>query len=294
MKSILEYYYNLNNVNFLETSDRYFVECEEGSFIFEEYIYDFDELKKIVVLLNNSKVLYHLIVYTKEGEIFSLYDDKKYVLLKIRTTKEDKISLFDFKNIIVSGSLKWDELWSNRIDYYETQVNEVIKEKNFKYSLQYYIGLTENAIAYVNVLNEKYKNNNLVYNVSHRYIDLPLDNITFYNPLNLIIDLDIRDFAEYVKNAFFNEILTNSEIIEIINSYNFSNESANYFFARLLYPSYFFKYYDEYVETSELNDNIFLIIKKSSDFELLVKSIYNRLVIRYDIILDAWIIKSQH
>lgn len=294
MENVLEYYYNLKNVIVENRGDYYLVSSDNNKYIFQEFNYDLDELKKIVETLNDTNILYHLIVYTKDNEIIVKFKEKDYILLKIRLFDDKNISLFDFQGIKVEGKSSWSELWSKRIDYYELQVNEVIKNDSLKYAIQYYIGMTENAIAFLNDLDDNFDNSKLFYTICHRMIDVPLNSLTFYNPLNLMIDLGVRDIAEYIKMCFFNEILTNFELLDLINNINFDNVNANYFFARLLYPSYFFYLYDKFIEDGEIDDRIFLIIKKSSEFELLVKSIYNRLSIKNEILYNGWLIKSQH
>ena len=94
--------------------------------------------------------------------------------------------------------------------------------------------------------------------------------------------------------AFFNETLTNSEILDLINRTHYSTEMANYLFIRLLYPSYFFNLYDKYIEDKKVNNNMINYIKKSKEYESLLLNIYHRLSINNEIKINLWLFKSQH
>ena len=109
----------------------------------------------------------------------------------------------------------------------------------------------------------------------------------------MIIDLNVRDIAEYIKMSFFEDILTDSEILTIVNNLNFNNIMANMFLVRLIYPSYFFNLYDQYIESREVNKKMFLYMKKSHEYESLITKIYSRLLIKNDIKAYMWIFKVQ-
>ena len=66
----------------------------------------------------------------------------------------------------------WGNLWSNKIDFFEHHISEVEKKYPvLKESLNYFIGLGENAIAYVKNTNMEVKPSRYdVLTVSHRRI----------------------------------------------------------------------------------------------------------------------------
>ena len=293
MESLLNYYYGINVRELKYKTDYYIVETGNGKYILSELYGNIDEVQKIINILNQTNIKYHLLVLTKDNNLYITYEEKNFCLLKVRCDLNAKIPLLAFNQIKIAGSSNWSEIWSQRIDYYESQVEEVIKEPNIKYALQYYIGLTEIAIYYYNNL-ENLLTSNISYSLSHKKITSPINPLEYYNPLNMLIDIEIRDIAEYIKSAFFNEILSDYEILHIIDNINFSESSANYFYLRLLYPSYFFNLYDEYIETNNLDNNLFLCIKKSSEFESLLSKIYSRLSMKNSIKIYLWFIKVQH
>ena len=214
-------------------------------------------------------------------------------MFKVRCDLNLEINPLIFSSYVLKGSYNWADVWSKRIDYYETQLNEVVSDVNVFYAMNYYIGLTENAISFYNNLIEMYGTNDLIYSISHRRIGSPIKAISYYNPSNMLIDLNVRDIAEYIKMSFFEDVLTDSEILSIVNNLNFNNVMANMFLVRLLYPSYFFNLYDEYIESKEINKKIFLYMKKSHEYESLVTKIYSRLSVKNDIKAYMWIFKVQ-
>ena len=294
MESLINYYYNINALNIQLKDDYYLVQSDNNLFLLCELQEKPEELMKIIDILNGTNIKYHLLVLTKDNNLYVTYNEKNYCLFKVRFKPKKKNSLLTFSNVKVEGLCNWNEAWSKRIDYYETQVEEVITEPSVKYALQYYIGLTEISIYFHNVLKEKYSNNDLRYSLSHKKINCPVSGIDYYNPANLIIDVEIRDLAEYFKSAYFNEILTESELLSLIDNVKFNDAMANYLFLRLLYPSYFFNLYDEYIETKRIDNKMILYIKKSKDYESLLTKVYSRLKINNNILIHLWFFKFQH
>ena len=71
-------------------------------------------------------------------------------------------------------------------------------------SIDYYIGLSENAIYYVNNVNSKYSMSSLDKIVlSRKRIISPNYSLNYFNPLSFIFDLEVRDITEYIKSTFF-------------------------------------------------------------------------------------------
>jgi hypothetical protein len=294
MESLINYYYGLDIISSKKINDGYLIETNNGIFLFTELYDDAIELQRIINILNNTDIKYHLLVISKDNNLYITYEERNYCLLKVRCNLEDKMSLMLFNKVKVRGSSNWQDVWSKRIDYYESQVLELIKEPSIKYALQYYIGITEIAIYYCGVLKEIYSDDDLTYCVSHKRIESPVKALDFYNPLNMLVDLEVRDLAEYFKASFFNETLTDYELLSLIDKVSFSEPMANYLFLRLLYPSYFFYLYDDYIETKKVDDRLVLYIKKSKDYESLLSGVYSRLSLNNDIKIKLWFFKVQH
>lgn len=292
MENILNYYYQLNIIEIKKKDYYYLLTTDEyEQYIFNEII-DSNELKENLDYLNNTNVLYDLLILTKEGNITINYNDKEYALFKVRNN--ENLNILSFSNLITTGKLKWGTLWSNRVDYYLEQIAEVVEQKEIKYAMDYYISLAEIAISYFNTLSEIYNENTLTFTLSHHIVTSPIDKYMFYNPSNMCFDLSIRDIAEYIKESFFNDILTNYEILSLIDKINLNESLANYLLVRLIYPSYIFKLYDIFIETKELNKKFYEYMKKSREYETLLSTIYNKLKLKYSIKAYIYFFKDQY
>lgn len=292
MENILNYYYQLNIIDIKKKDYYYLLTTDEyEQYIFNEII-DSNELKENLDYLNNTNVLYDLLILTKEGNITINYNDKKYALFKVRNN--ENLNILSFSNLITTGKLKWGTLWSNRVDYYLEQIAEVVEQKEIKYAMDYYISLAEIAISYFNTLSEIYNENTVTFTLSHHIVTSPIDKYMFYNPSNMCFDLSVRDIAEYIKESFFNDILTNYEILSLIDKINLNESLANYLLVRLIYPSYIFKLYDIFIETKELNKKFYEYMKKSREYETLLSTIYNKLKLKYSIKAYIYFFKDQY
>lgn len=292
MENILNYYYQLNIIDIKKKDYYYLLTTDEyEQYIFNEII-DPNELKENLDYLNNTNVLYDLLILTKEGNITINYNDKEYALFKVRNN--ENLNILSFSNLITTGKLKWGTLWSNRVDYYLEQIAEVVEQKEIKYAMDYYISLAEIAISYFNTLSEIYNENTLTFTLSHHIVTSPVDKYMFYNPSNMCFDLSVRDIAEYIKESFFNDILTNYEILSLIDKINLNESLANYLLVRLIYPSYIFKLYDIFIETKELNKKFYEYMKKSREYETLLSTIYNKLKLKYSIKAYIYFFKDQY
>ena len=292
MENILNYYYQLNIIDIKKKDYYYLLTTDEyEQYIFNEII-DSNELKENLDYLNNTNVLYDLLILTKEGNITINYNDKEYALFKVRNN--ENLNILSFSNLITTGKLKWGTLWSNRVDYYLEQIAEVVEQKEIKYAMDYYISLAEIAISYFNTLSEIYNENTLTFTLSHHIVTSPIDKYMFYNPSNMCFDLSVRDIAEYIKESFFNDILTNYEILSLIDKINLNEALANYLLVRLIYPSYIFKLYDIFIETKGLNKKFYEYMKKSREYETLLSTIYNKLKLKYSIKAYIYFFKDQY
>ena len=292
MENILNYYYDINVIDIKKYDYYYLITSdEEEEYLFNEII-NIDELKEIIDYLNNTNMLYHLLMLTKEQNITITYNDKEYALFKVRDN--DNLNIFSFSNLITNGKCIWGTLWSNRVDYYLEQLKEVVDINEIKYAMDYYISLAEIAISYFNNLEEIYKSSELTYTISHHITSSPVTKYELYNPSNMCKDLIVRDVAEYIKASFFEDILTNNEILNLIDNINLNEALANYLLVRLIYPSYMFKIYDKYIETKEIDRKFYEYMKKSREYEHLLANIYNKLKLKFSIKAYIYFFKDQY
>ena len=128
--------------------------------------------------------------------------------------------------------------------------------------------MAENAIILVNNIDF----NNIPLGLSHRRIT----NMSFnlYNPLNIVIDVRIRDVCEYFKFCFFNNIDISMEL-ELFLSYNsFNIDEAKLFLARMFFPTYYFDLYEKIIDNEIDESEIKKVIIKADNYEKILKQVY--------------------
>ena len=113
-----------------------------------------------------------------------------------------------------------------------------------------------------------------------------------YNPLNLIIDSRTRDICEYFKSLFFNDKL---ELIDIQNYFSVTNltrEELYLFYARMLFPSFYFDMYEKIINGSNKDKEMLKIANKIETYQILLRDLYWVLK-KYANLPDIeWIIKT--
>ena len=278
MKNTIEYYYNINVSRIHQNGKKYYF-LNEG---YNYFFIPFEDIDSLPVLYEISNYLYnvsHQIVITKENNLFVSINDENYVLLKMINNKKniDYNDIFKLNTITFNKTDNilrrddWYKLWTEKIDYFEYQINQMGKKYPIiRQSFSYYVGLAENAIILFNITNKDKLNICL----SHKRIKHNSTTYDLYNPLNYVIDYRIRDICEYFKDCFFN----NKDIYTDIQNYLFYNnlnyEESCLFFSRLLFPSYYFDLYEniliDNIDENELNR----IISKSIEYENLLKKVY--------------------
>ena len=274
MKNILNYYYHIivddNKID------------DNGNFIYNNRIFCLYEYKR-----NNNEIeaLFYLneimlsknysinkIVKNVFNQIITFSDDKNYVLIEIKNKYVLKagikfIEAFNDKKMDNLRRDNWGKLWSLKIDYVEYQLMHI---KNsyplINSSVNYYIGLAENAISYFNMLNLS----NVPLYIEHRRFSKG----NMYNPVELVIDYKIRDVAEYIKNCFFYQEMNIYEIKDYVSKLELDNIDYILLYVRLLYPSYYFDLYENIINNNEDEEKIKNIVDLSSKYEELLYEIY--------------------
>lgn len=281
MKNFLEYYYNLLNITVHEKNNNYYFEYNHKTYAFIYTNRSISEINAIYKLNQNLKN-YHQIILNRNNSPITYYNGKQYVLLKLNKTTE-KITYLDLKRneVVLNKELEvllrnqWVDLLEKKIDYLEYQ-REHLKDQYrvLDESLDYFIGLTENAISYLNhtfTRTRKTELDTLV--ISHRRI-ANNSKITFYNPLNIVIDHQARDISKYLKYLFLEDIYDRNTINDIIRNIPLSNYGYQLLFGRMLYPSFYFDIYERIINNQEDEKSIYKIIKRTTEYEEYLKTIY--------------------
>ena len=260
------------------------------TFCLYEYQRNVDEIESIVILnriMLSRDIKINKIINNIFNQPITYYNDKKYVLIEIHYEYNNNFSykyIESFNNVKLNILKRnnWGELWSIKIDYIEYQLTHIKKQfPIINSSINYYIGLAENAISYYNMLDLS----NVSLYVEHRRFNIE----NMFNPIELVIDYKVRDISEYIKWSFFYKKLSISEIKEYINKFNFENIDYILLYVRLLFPSYYFDLYEKIVNNNIDELEINNIILLSSQYEELLYEIYLMIKNKINIFGIKWI-----
>jgi len=281
MKNLINYYYGIIVNEFKKRDASFIFYINNIEFELKEFYGDINELINLYSLLKAYRREVDEIIINSKNNFITYYESKPYILIKKINILRKKIELEDIINydcrVHVNGKINWKNLWINKIDYYEMQLEELgIKYPLLKKSFNYYRGLSEIAIALLNYVDYK----NINYSISHRRLE---KNDDIFNPLNIIIDSRTRDIAEYVKIKYLNENMVVQEIIEFIERIGFSKDEITLLISRLIYPSYYFDMYENIFAGKESEKELNKIIKKNAEYEAFLKEFYNNVKLIYTI-----------
>ena len=217
-----------------------------------------------------------------------------YILLKVYIKENEFIDINSISYLTNNTLIKkqediliqkdWATLWEIKNDYLEYQISQFgIKYKDIANSFSYYIGLAENAISYArNTLLENKDKINL--SLCHRRLNTNNTLLDLFNPLEFIIDYRVRDIAEYIKSCFFNN--KNNLIDKIDNFFNIirpNNFEVRMFYARLLYPTYYFDIFEDIIDEKSNENELNKIIVRNKEYEIFLKDVYIYLSKNYNI-----------
>ena len=291
MKELLKLNYNLNDsVEVIEDENNCSFFLNEKKYYFAPYFRSEEEINDILSLTDEliTKGIPTLrFIPNKNNQYITILEDKKYVLLEstLDVLKEyNVLDMVSFAEQLTVNNKKsvlyrnlWGELWSSKVDYFEYQVAQLGKDKPIILSsFSYYVGLAENAISYVN---NTIKNHQIsIYEkitLQRKRVAFPNIQLNYFNPLNYVIDIEVRDIASYFKSLFFH---SEEDLWIEVNAYLKKKRLSVYgyqlLYARLLYPSYYFDIYEKVMEGKLKEEELLKIINKSSSYELFLKQIF--------------------
>ena len=205
MNNIVEYFYKIKPQNMIKIGINYRFEYNNEIYYFEIYNQNSDIEKNISIFenINTIKPLLNEIILNKDKEYITKIDNIPYYLYKLNINENIKLKLADISYLsnvnINTSNLKtvnnWSDLWEQRIDYHERQINEMGKKYPLLVeSFNYYASLTETAISYIkNTILEEQPTILDINILSHRHISNNLNIKQLYNPANFIADHKARD-----------------------------------------------------------------------------------------------------
>ena len=296
MNNILNYYYGLKDIDIIPLENNYLIMDNN------DYTYLFFELKKDININNIISILnkltkpnnYNDILINKDNNYISSYDNKNYILMMVKGIINEEVSLKE----MINNNLKYRYLritknnikdtWSKKIDYLEYQISQLSKNKSEVInSFSFFIGLAENAIEFINVNNINFNNINQSL-VHYRLSSHPLM-INYYNPLDILIDYEIRDYAEYIKA----KLLTSDDCLNdfkyILDNANLSIDDIKLLYARLMFPTNYFDAIEDILIDNDNESNLDIYIDNVSKYINLLKDIYYEIKKSIYIDIPNWI-----
>lgn len=299
MKETIKFYYNTYIKDIYELNNGYYFYYNNYKYYFIEYTRDINELEILFNISNelyNKNILVNTFILNKDNKIFTTLENKNYVMLRVNSIESDKYNLKDiikFNNLYTSDKKiePWTTLWKNKIDAFENQISELNNEYPIiQNTFDYYIGLAENAISYVN--DTLLEENDFIINLNHKRINESYQGYV-NNPLTFTFDYRVRDISEYIKYNFFNNKLNYDEINDLIYSNYLNKGELRLLFGRLLYPSYYLdtlkNIFMYELEETKLNK----YIDKINEYEYFLQEVYNTIKCKYEIPSIEWVVNKK-
>lgn len=283
MNNVLNYYYRLYPTNIHQKKKSFYFTIENNQYIFTPTELSQKKIQEIYSISNTMlqyQVLAHQIIPNYNNELITIVNGTTYILLRKFQTSQDPINLLDllkFQNqtsffINQNEKINWKFLWETKVDYFEYQINQFGKRfPIIRRSSSYYIGLAEMAITLLNFIDLSTANYSIV--LSHQRINEKTTYAELFNTLEFVIDSRTRDVSEYLKNKFINNFYIMDEIDNFLNQ-NLTPDEYLLFFARMLFPSYYFDCFEDILNKTKKEKEILKITEKSKEFEELLVEIY--------------------
>ena len=292
MKNVIYNYYNILVDNIKKDRDNYFFYYNDKQYLLYLVLNNIYEVKKIYEYSIKNNVECFKIITNNKNEFFSKVGNSYYALLELKGILNYEYSLNEFKITIINDKeTDWGKIWGDRLDYYEIQIRQLgIKYQTVLNSFGLYHGIAENAILYYNKTISTFKENYTL-SIMHNRIKYPCLLIDYNNPINFVIDYNIRDIAEYIKSYMLSNKYDIDEVINILNNYSFNNLMFNLLYTRLLYPNFYFDVFDNIILEDGKDNDIVNVLNYSSRYLNMLKEIYIYFNKKYNMFKIEWLDK---
>ena len=286
MENLLLLYYGIITNYIYKKKTKFYFKYNDNIYILEELQTGYD-LNTLEYLKYDSD--YYKVVRNKYGDYVTKIYSNNYVLLEKSNSKRN---IYDniIDNLkrpvdnIKNNKADWIELWTKKLDYYESLPIITSNYKIINESLKYYIGMGETAISYIkyNFINRKEQ---MV--ISHKRINLE----DYYNPVNTIVDYRPRDIAEFLKTIFLNGDYKKNDIITMFEKMDFNQNEYILLYGRMLFPNFYFDIIDQVINNKKEEKEIYKIVAASSEYEFFLNKIYEIICRKIKIPKINWILK---
>lgn len=273
MKNMIMYYYNFKELSSFKREGHYFFRVGKDVFSLER-VANRNEITNIYQLLSYhggekyfkiKKNIYNDIVTSIQGYDYILVQQSKVEFNIGNEIIENNYAIMNKEQAIYSN---WIELWGQKLDYYEYQMQHifgiypVIDE-----SIYYFLGMGECAISYLKY-NYSFENKPLY--LSHRRISQD----SYFHPLSVIVDYKARDISEYFKYLFYSNQYVEFDFLSFLGHFSLDYDDYILIYARLLFPSFYFDCYDVVVNARGGEDAFKEIVRRTLEYEVFLKSIH--------------------
>lgn len=294
MKNAISYFYNIIVDDIHQNSKMYYFDYFGLRYALVVYDGNINLLKDIYNLhLEALKrgIYVHQIILNKDGQVATLINGIPYVLMVLNKFDGDITfnEVLPFMNGVYSGAIgidrtDWGNLWSKKIDYLEYEISQLgQKHPEIRDTFSYFVGLGETSIQLVNLVNSNLNGGSnsraskgimAIKSISHDRIKSDDTLFELYNPLNLVVDYRVRDAAEYFKHRHFDNYNIDNEINNFLIYTQLTYDEYLLFFARMLYPTYYFDLYEDIISGGKSEQELKKIINRVNDYQRLLQGIY--------------------
>ena len=293
MKNVIYTYYNILLDEIKRDGNNYYFYYNGDLYLFYLVENNTELVKKIYSYIIQNNIECYEIINNKDNDLFTMLDNKIYSLLKLKGILKYEVKIDEFKFFAVKENPNdWGKLWSSRLDYYEVQ----IREHGFDYqtvlnSYGLFSGLANNAILYYNLSLKKFSDE-IIIGIVHNRMKYPMYLIDYNNPLNFIIDYNIRDVAEYIKAYYMTDEYDENNVIMLLDRLELNNLMFNLLYSRLLYPTFYFDIFDKIILEDGKDNDVICVINKLDKYLDLLNHIYIRYKDKYNMFYINWLNKK--
>ena len=280
----------------------------DNSFIIDDKLYKVEEIKNYSEEDMNSLVNFSIEIKKVIGKDYQIIKNRKnqyitrnvnenYVLISVPIYKVNYYDIINFNMFFQNKNINYKvsqmiDIWLERYTNIQNSCFNALNNEDKYYNdiyiaVSYSFGLAENAISYLADAKLDYGDEIERLVLSHIRLN-SLDSYSFLNPLNMIYDSIVRDYAELYKFNLIDLI----ELNKITDYLNLTQKEATLLMARVLYPTKVFDILEDNYLNEDYKFNKASEYFKTIDKELQrIKNLHKLLIKKYNIRPIKWLLK---
>lgn len=298
MKNFINYFYNIFPTKIFTENEYCYFFVKNSKIYVKKYYENANELENLLSISNTlyeNGVFVNTFIFNNKKECYTKKDKDNIILLKVNDTEDELLEITDilnFHKVVIPEINDMKELniysiWAENVDKLEEKMIEYNKEYPIiQNSINYYIGLSENAIQLMNE-SKKIKNNKIA--LSHNIKFNLYSKKELYNPLNFVVANPLFDVANYIKYKFFKDIINYDEVESIILNNIYDEYDIQYFFSNLLFPNYYFDTVKDIIDNDKKEKELNNFINKINKYELFLYECKEIIKKKYNFPNISWI-----